>query len=312
MRAVRWPGGERPPREPSVVTLGVFDGVHRGHAEVIRQVVRAARERSCRSALVTFDRHPAAVLSEEPLPAITSLAHRARLFEGFGVQLCVVVEFTPEVADVTAADFAAAVFRDLLAAELVILGYDCRFGRAREGDVALCVELGAAMGFEVRAVPPVEVDGRPISSTAIREAVRAGEFGRAARLLGRPFSLYGTVVAGDARGKGLGYPTANLDLHNEALPPEGVYAGWAFLDAERVPAVLSVGRRETFRREPTAQTVVEVHLIGRREDLYGRDLEARFVKRLRDQQAFGSAEELQAQMARDVEAARQTLERNPG
>jgi riboflavin kinase/FMN adenylyltransferase len=307
MQLVRWPGQQPPVREPSVVTLGVFDGVHRGHAEVIRQVVEAARERSWRSAIVTFDRHPAAVLSERPLPAITSLEHRLRVFEGSGVGLCVIVAFDRQVAAISARDFAARVLRDLLEARLVILGYDCRFGRGAEGDVGLCGELGQQMGFEVRSVAPVQLDGRPVSSTAIREAVREGDFGRASRLLGRPFSLYGTVVPGDGRGKALGYPTANLDLHNETIPPAGVYACFAFTNAEPIPAVASVGGRRTFHHEPAPETVVEVHLIGRRMDLYGRDLEVQFVTRLRAQRAFDSPQQLQAQMARDVADAGRAL-----
>jgi riboflavin kinase/FMN adenylyltransferase len=294
--------------------LGVFDGVHRGHAEVIRQVVAAARERSCRAAIVTFDRHPAAVLSGPPygrLPAITSLEHRIRLFAGLGADLCVVVRFCEEVARIEAEEFARGVFRDLLSAELVILGYDCRFGRDGKGDVALCAKLGLELGFEVRVVPAVKVDGRPVSSTAIRKAILEGELQEAERLLGRPFSLYGTVVPGDGRGRALGYPTANLDLHNETTPPDGVYACWVFTDGEPVPGVVSIGTRATFHREAGSMRVVEVHLIGRSEDLYGRDVEVQFVRCLRGQEAFESAEGLRVQIGRDVETALELLRGPP-
>ena len=310
MRLVRWPGQEPPPGGRSVATLGVFDGVHVGHAEVIRQVVTAARERGCRAVIVTFDRHPAVVLSGPgpgALPALTSLEHRIRLFAGLGVGLCVVVRFSRDVARIEPQDFARRVFRDLLSAELVILGYDCRFGRDGRGDVALCAKLGPELGFEVRVVPAVEVDGLPVSSTAIRKAVLNGDLQGAARLLGRPFSLYGTVVRGDGRGRALGCPTANLDLHNEAVPPDGVYAGRASADGGPVPAVVSIGTRSTFHREPTSARVVEVHLIGRSEGLYGKDLEIQFVQRLREQRTFTSAEGLKKQIERDVEAARRLL-----
>ena len=307
MRLIRWPGEELPLQEPSVVTLGVFDGVHRGHAALIRQVVEAAGRRDCRAALVTFDRHPGALLRARTEPAITSLEHRIRLFRGFGVDLCVVVRFTEDVASMTAAEFLRRVFHDLLSARLLILGDDCRFGRGREGDVALCRRLGPELGFEVRTVASVEVDGRRVSSTAIREAILAGESERAESLLGRPFSLYGTVVRGEGRGHRLGYPTANLDLHNETIPPDGVYAGWVFTDGEPLAGVVSVGRRATFHCESDAERVVEVHLLDRGEDLYGRDIEVQFVERLRGQQTFESAEALKAQIARDVATAREML-----
>ncbi len=306
MRVVRWPGEPPPSREPSVVTLGVFDGVHRGHARVLREVVEQSRGRSRRAVVATFERHPAAVLSDEPLPAITSLPHRLRLFEELGLDLCVVIRFDPAVAAMPAARFAREVFNDLLRAELVVLGYDCRFGRGREGDVELCRRLGPELGFEVRSVPPVEEDGRPVSSTAIREAIQRGELERAARLLGRPVSLLGTVVAGEGRGERIGVPTANLDPHNEAIPPDGVYAAWARLDGERIPGVVSIGRRETFHG-PEGERAVELHLIGRRMELYGRDVEVEFVARLRPQRAFPGAAELAEQIAEDIRAAAEAL-----
>jgi riboflavin kinase/FMN adenylyltransferase len=307
MRVVWWPGEEPSPERPSVVTLGVFDGVHRGHAAVIRAVVAAARERSCHAVVVTFDRHPGAVLRGEGQPAITSLEHRIRLFAGLGADLCVVIRFCAEVAEMRAEEFLRRIAQDVLCAELLVLGFDCRFGRAREGDVGLCRKLGSELGFEVSTVPPVVVDGEPVSSTAIREAVVAGDLERAQDLLGRPFSVYGTVVKSDGRGQSLGYPTANLDLHNEAIPPDGVYAGWAYVNGDPLPSVVSVGRRGTFHHEPDAPRVVEVHILGYRGDLYGRNIEAAFVARLRSQETFEDAPALIAQIANDVEAARRAL-----
>jgi riboflavin kinase/FMN adenylyltransferase len=310
MRVLRWPGEKGVDSGCSVVTLGVFDGVHVGHAEVIRQVVRQARGRGCRAAIATFDRHPAALLSEEPQPAITSLDHRLRLFERLGVDLCVVVEFTGEVAQIPAEQFARDMFARLLEAQVVVLGYDCRFGRDREGDVELCRRLGPELGFEVQSVPPVEVGGRPVSSTQIRQAILAGDFDRAERLLGRPFSLYGTVVPGEHRGRALGFPTANVDPHNEALPPDGVYAGWVFTDGHRVAGAVSIGRQETFH-PADAPRVVEVHMIGHDEELYGRDIEIQFAEFLREQEGYADSTELAEQMARDVAVARRVLADHP-
>ncbi len=307
MRVARWPAEDAPLSRGSVVTLGVFDGVHRGHAELIGRVVSAARGRSCQAAVVTFDRHPSVLLAHQPAPAITSLDHRLHLFGALGLDVCVVVQFTGEVAQMPAEEFARRVFHDLLGARLLVLGFDARFGRGHQGDVELCRRLGPGMGWEVESIPPVQVDGRPVSSTAIRQAIERGELREAERLLGRPFSLYGTVVRGDARGRRLGYPTANLDLHHELLPPEGIYVTRLFTDDEPLPSVTSIGRQPTFPEAAHTEAVVEVHAIGRRIDLYGRDVEVQFVERLRGQVAFADSEALREQIGRDVEAARRLL-----
>jgi riboflavin kinase/FMN adenylyltransferase len=307
MQVVRWPGSERPCRRASVATLGVFDGVHRGHAEILDRVRSEALARGYRSVVITFDRHPGAIVRESPQPAITSLEHKLRLFESFGLDVCVVVRFDREVADMPAAEFARIVFTQLLDARLLVLGEDCRFGRNREGDVAACRRFGADMGYEVHVVAPVAVSGERVSSTAIRQAILAGDLARAAALLGRPFSLYGTVVHGDGRGRSLGYPTANVDPHNETIPPDGVYAAWAYIAEEPLRAVVSVGRRETFSEQTDGSRVVEVHLIDCRQELYGRNIEARFVRRLRAQQTFADVADLVAQMDADVSLAGDVL-----
>jgi riboflavin kinase / FMN adenylyltransferase len=309
MRVARWPAQEAPLSGRSVVTLGVFDGVHLGHVRVIGRVEAAARQRGCDAAVVTFDRHPSIMLAHEASPAITSLEHRLRLFAAFGVDVCVVVQFTEEVARMPAQEFARRVFRDLLGAQLLVLGFDARFGRGRQGDVELCRRLGPRMGWQVESVPAMRFDGRPVSSTAIRQAIAGGDLQEAERLLGRPFSLYGTVVAGEARGRRLGYPTANLDLHNELLPPEGIYLSRLFIDGEPLPSVTSIGRQPTFPEAAHTEPVVEVHVIDCELDLYGRDVEVQFVRRLRGQVAFSSPEALREQIGRDVEQARQILAR---
>jgi len=308
MRVARWPAQDAPLSREAVVTLGVFDGVHRGHAELIGRVVGAARGRDCDAAVVTFDRHPSLLLAHRPEPAITSLDHRLHLFGALGVDACVVVQFTEGVAQMPAEEFARRVLHDLLGARLLVLGFDARFGRGREGDLELCRRLGPEMGWEVESMPPVRVGGRPVSSTAIREAIELGELAEAERLLGRPFSLYGTVVRGDARGRRLGYPTANLDLHNELLPPEGIYVTRLFTDGEPLPSVTSIGRQPTFPEAAHTEPVVEVHAIDRHIDLYGRDVEVQFIERLRGQVAFADSDALRRQIGRDVEAARRVLD----
>ncbi len=308
MQVIRWPPEKPELHGRSVATLGVFDGVHRGHARVIGRAVSAAAGRGCRAVVVTFDRHPDSLLSGSAQPAITSLDHRLRLFRAHGADVCVVVGFTDEVASMPAERFVREILWKGLQAELLVLGFDSRFGAGREGDVGLCRRLGAELGFDVEEVPPVLVEGQPISSTAIREAVQNGELERAGRLLGRPFSLYGTVVHGDGRGARLGYPTANLDLHNETVPPSGVYATWVLTDGVPLPSVTSVGPRPSFHPEQDAEVVVETHIMGFAGQLYGQDLEVQFVQLLREQRVYGHAEALKRQMARDVRRAQVVLE----
>ncbi|MFW6118767.1 MAG: bifunctional riboflavin kinase/FAD synthetase [Planctomycetota bacterium] len=308
MRVIRWPPEKPELHECSVATLGVFDGVHRGHAAVIGRAVEAADERGCAAAIVTFDRHPGSVVTGRPEPAITSLDHRLRLFEAHGADVCLVIRFTEDVAAMPAERFVRDILWGRLNAELLVLGFDCRFGAGREGDLELCRRLGEQLGFDVEEVPPVVIEGTPVSSTAIRKAIQRGDLEHASRLLGRPFSLYGTVVPGDGRGAKLGYPSANLDLHNETVPPTGVYATWAYTDGQPLPSVTSVGRRPTFHAERDAEVVVETHILDFGERLYGQDLEVQFVKRLREQRTYDDVRALKRQMEKDVRRAKQVLE----
>jgi riboflavin kinase/FMN adenylyltransferase len=308
MRVIRWPPEEPELHECSVATLGVFDGVHRGHAQVIGRTVEAADERGCGAVVITFDRHPGSVVTGRPEPAITSLDHRLRLFEAHGADICLVIRFTKGIAAMSAERFVREILGGRLNAELLVLGFDCRFGAGREGGVELCRRLGEELGFDVEEVPPVIIEGTPVSSTAIREAIQRGDLEHASRLLGRPFSLYGTVVHGDGRGAKLGYPSANLDLHNETVPPTGVYATWAYTDGQPLPSVTSVGRRPTFHPERDAEVVVETHILGFQGDLYGDDVEVQFVERLREQHTYDDVETLKRQMEKDVRRAKQVLE----
>ncbi len=309
MEAFRWPGEHPPALYRSVATLGVFDGVHVGHQRVLREVVHAARQRGAPSVVITFDRHPHRVLQRSPQPAITSLEHRLRLFEGLGLDHCMVISFAPEIAGMSAADFARTVFRDLLHVELLIVGPDWRFGRDHEGDVELCRRMAGELGLEAHVVAPVMVGEQVVSSTRIRRAIRAAAFADVKGLLGRPFSLFGTVVRGAGRGRTLGYPTANLDVHNELLPRQGVYATRLLLGQRPLPSVTSVGRRETFEQAGQPPVVAEVHVLDSAADLYGRDVEVQFVTWLRGQRRFSSSEALAEQIGRDVAQSRAVLAR---
>jgi riboflavin kinase/FMN adenylyltransferase len=313
MRVVQWPAEVEPGQalcEGSVVTLGLFDGVHLGHRRIFAKVLQRSREKGLRAAAVTLDRHPAVsattgqAAGAERAPLLTSLSHRLFLLENLGLDLCLVLRFDRAVASMGPEAFAGRVFRDALRARLLVLGPDARFGRGGGGDVESGRALGARMGFDVEVVGPVTVDGVRVSSTAIRQAVGRGDLARAERLLGRPYSIHGTVVGGDHRGTKIGFPTANLDLHNEVVPPTGVYAARAIIGGATHGAVLSIGRRPTFHPEPDAELAIEVHVLAWHADLRGQDLEVELVRRLRDQRKFETADALCAQIRRDVARAR--------
>lgn len=308
MDVFQWPKCKAPVVKESVATLGVFDGVHIGHQSILKQVMADARRMGLPSAVITFDRHPHQVLDAPLQPCITSLDHRLRLFDEMGVDMGLVVGFTDAVASMPARKFAESVFRDLLGVRELILGFDSRFGKGREGDIAMCRRWGEEWGMEARSLPPVRVNGEIVSSTAIREAVRRADLKRAASLLGRPFSLLGTVVKGEGIGHDLGFPTANLDAHNELLPPEGVYATRTRLNGSVIDSVTSVGRRETFADYDLAMPLVEVHLLDNDvNDIYGEDIEVQFECWLRGQRRFGDAKKLVGQIRRDVERAKAVL-----
>lgn len=288
-----------------VATVGVFDGVHLGHQAVMRRVAARAAALGAEPAVVTFAGHPKRVLVGQAPPTVTSLEHRLLLFERLGVQAVLILRFTPELRRLTAEEFVRRVLADGLGLRELVLGFDCKFGRDRGGTADSLRPLAAEMGFGLEEVPPLRLGGRAVSSTAIREAVKLGELDRAAAMLGRPVSLLGTVVRGDGRGRALGFPTANLDPHHELRPPDGVYAALAEVGGKLHPAVLNIGLRPTFGRPGRS---VEVHLIGFEGDLYGRELEAFFLARLRGERIFDSAEKLSARIARDVEAAAAAVE----
>lgn len=298
-----------PPHPPgwpaSAVALGNFDGVHLGHQELVRQLKERAAPQGLSAVALTFDPHPLSVLAPARAPVpLTTLDERARLLRQFGLDAVVALPFTQELSHCPAGEFARRYLAEWLRARWVAVGEGFRFGRGREGDAALLVREGRALGFEVLVVPPVLEEGQPVSSTRVREALGRGAVEAAARLLGRPHRLRGHVVEGARRGRTLGFPTANLAPPEVALPADGVYAGWARLDAARRAAVVNVGRRPTFDH---GELRLEAHLLDWQGDLYGRELELEFVARLRGEQRFAGPAALVAQIGRDVARARELL-----
>lgn len=301
----------RPP-EGTAVTLGFFDGVHLGHQLLIGEARRLAAEQGARSAVVTFDNHPAAVVRPESAPMLlTTLDHRLELLAATGVDHVLVLEFDEARSKESAEDFVEGVLVECLRALAVVVGADFHFGHQRRGDVALLREMGVARGFEVEGLQLVgsgSEGARPVSSTAIRAALAAGDLVAANRMLGRAHEVRGSVRTGDRRGRELGFPTANVAVPERmALPADGIYAGWYERpDGSTHPAAISLGRRPTFYADQ-AVSLLEAHLLDFTGDLYGEEARVRFVARLRGEQRYDTVEALVEQMERDCRAAREVL-----
>ncbi len=286
----------------SAVTVGVFDGVHLGHLRLVHELVEMAAALDAVPTAITFRAHPDLLLRGAAPPLLVSVSHRLRLLRRAGVQRLVLLDFDDRLRHLTATEFATRILARALGARGLLLGFDSALGRDREGTPAAFADLGGKLGFTVRTAAPLLVDGAPISSTAIRAAIAAGDLPRATRLLGRYPSAFGTVARGDGRGRGLGFPTANVIPQSPVLPPLGVYAVHVIHDGETFAGVANLGRRPTFTA-PDSPAVLEVHLLDWHGDLYGASLEVGFVEHLRPEQTFADADALRAQITRDVARA---------
>ena len=306
-----WNGLESVPAAsgPFVATIGNYDGVHLGHRRILDAVAELAGKSRRPSLVVTFDPHPLAVVAPARVPKL--LATRRQKLDAIaaaGIDAVLVVAFDAA----TAALEGERVLTELLLPRVPLaalrVGAGFRFGRGRDGDLALLRRVGAERGFDVDGVPHVEVSGETVSSSAIRTAVEAGDVERAAALLGRPFAVEGPVSRGDGRGRAMSFPTANVDVENELLPRRGVYVTETIALASRHPSVTNVGTRPTFGGETL---VVETHLLDFDDDLYGERVEVRFLARLRDERRFSGMDELADQIARDRAAASSWFQRLP-
>ncbi len=289
-----------------VATIGVFDGIHLGHRAVIDQTRDLARELDGESVVVTFGTHPRQVVRGRAPRAITSVAHRLVLLERSGLDHAVVLPFSTQIMAMTAGDFATRVFVGGMGVVGIVLGFDSRFGKGRQGDYDFVKGWAGDRDIVVRAAPPVLIEGRPISSSVIRDLIAAGEHDQAQALLGRPVAVYGRVVPGSGRGREIGFGTANIDLAGELSPPTGVYAAWARFKGRWKPALVNIGRRPTFEEEG-ADVTVEVHVPGVHEKLYGEEMEVQFVQRIRDEVRFPDAAALIARIERDCEELRRIV-----
>lgn len=292
---------------PSAVTIGKFDGVHLGHRGVLAQLTSLAADRGLAPVVVTFDRHPLSLLRPEACPeALVSNDQRADLLGETDVAATLVLEFTRELADLEPAEFVRQVLVDALDAKLVLVGADFRFGHRGAGTIETLRDLGATHGFEVVLLEDVQVAGERVSSTKIRQHLAAGEVRAAAALLGRLPRVRSTVVHGDAIGREIGFPTANLDPAMEGfLPADGVYAAWAWVDGVRYGAAVSIGNNPTFDGVPARRT--EAHLLDTSLDAYGKTIELEFVDYLRPMVKFDGLDALVAALTDDVVRIRTIL-----
>lgn len=297
----------------SVVTIGVFDGVHQGHQTIIGYAVKRARDLGVQSVVVTFDPHPSEVVRPGSHPAVlTEPARRAELIESLGADVLWVVPFTPDFSRLTAEAFVHNVLVEHLHAALVVVGENFRFGHRAAGDVVLLERLGRTFGFGVEGAPLVASDDTVFSSTYIRACVAAGDVTAAAVALGRPLRIEGVVVRGDQRGREIGFPTANLLCHRyAAVPADGIYAAWLIRHGGRAgqapevrPAAVSIGTNPTFNGR---ERRVEAYVLDFAGDLYGERLALDFVARLRETRHYDGIEPLVAQINEDVAQTRQVL-----
>ena len=289
---------------PIFAAIGVFDGVHLGHQAVISTSAAHAAAQGGNALVITFDPHPMKVTQPSRAPhLLTATGHKIRLIRALGVRNLLVINFDPAFAATAPEQFVEQLVTSSKPLREICVGHEWTFGRNRVGNLALLKELGSRYAFDVVGIPPVKINGEVVSSTAIRAGVVAGDLAKAAAMLGREYTILGTVKHGEQLGRQIGFPTANLGAHSELFPPNGVYAAEAKLDGAVLRGVANVGTRPTVSGDKP-QRLVELHLFDLQRDIYGADLEVRFVKYLRPEQKFESLDALAKQIARDVEAAR--------
>lgn len=301
--------------QKAVVTVGIFDGVHIGHQFILKKVIRRAKKIKGKSVVITFSPHPLKVLNSHRAPALlTSLNHRINLIANMKIDFCLVVNFTKRFRCLSAADFIKNILLDKIGMREIFVGNNFRFGCEERGDIKLLTKMGEKFGFKVNHVNPVKWalskgavsvkrKNRIISSTQIRSLIEQGKIRDAARFLGRPVSIVGTVIKGNARGRWIGYPTANIDPAQEALPPSGVYAVKVKLRQRDFFGILNIGTQPTFSRL-RKKPIIEVHIFNFKKDIYARELEVNFIKKLRNERKFSDKEQLAGQIEKDCMKAK--------
>ena len=286
------------------LAIGVFDGIHLGHRQIIRQTVTDARQHDALPVVVTFDRHPNTIVAPEHVPPqVFTRSQKLRAVASLGVEGFLEIPFDREFSQKSGEEFIRELARDLGPIHSICVGADFVFGRQRSGNVALLKHLGGELNFQVHGLAAVALDGQVVSSTRIREAIRNGDLDAASQMLGQPYALCGRVVTGDQLGRRLGFPTANLDVPGLILPPNGVYAATTVVNGTRYRVALNIGLRPTVAStQPKLR--VEAHLLDFSGDLYDAELEVEIGPRLREERRFGSVDELKNQLERDIQTVR--------
>lgn len=286
------------------LAIGFFDGVHLGHQQIIRQTIADARQHDGIALVLTFDKHPNAIVAPEKTPPlIYSLPQKLRAIQSLGIENILLIGFDKQFSQQTGEEFIRGLVRDFGKLDSICVGANFGFGHKRSGNVALLKKLGGELQFHVHGLSAVSLDGQAVSSTRIREAVRAGNLDDASQMLGRPYAICGKVIAGDKVGRTLGFPTANLDVSGLVLPPNGVYGAVTRYQGRLYRVALNIGIRPTVAEG--RQLRVEGHLLDFEGDLYGRELELEIGEKLRDEKKFGSPQELKEQIAQDVAAVKE-------
>jgi riboflavin kinase/FMN adenylyltransferase len=289
------------------LAIGVFDGVHLGHQAVISTSAEHARAANGTPVVVTFDPHPEKVLRPKAAPhLLTATQHKIALIRALGVGHLLIITFDKQFAATEPEDFVQQLVEHSKPLREICVGHEWSFGKNRRGNLELLKKLGAQFDFNVVGIPQVKVNGELVSSTTIRQAIEAGDLRKAAEMLGREYTILGTVVRGDDLGKKIGFPTANLSAHNEQFPPNGVYFAEAKLNGVAYPGVANLGYRPTVSSSKT-ERILEIHLLDFERDIYGKDLEVRFIRYLRPEKKFEDVDALTRQIERDVQQARELL-----
>jgi len=291
-------------RGPLFLAIGVFDGVHLGHQAVISTSAEHARAANGTPVVVTFDPHPEKILRRQRAPhLLTATQHKVALIRNLGVRHLLIINFDKQFAATEPEKFVEQLVNHSKPLHEICVGHEWAFGKNRRGNLDLLTQLGANLDFTVVGIPPVKINGAVVSSTAIREAIAKGDFAKATEMLGREYTILGTVVHGDNLGKKIGFATANLSAHSEQFPPNGVYAAEAKIDNQVYRGVINLGVRPTVSGGKS-ERVLEIHLFDFDRDLYGRDIEVRFLRFLRSEKKFANLDALVEQIRRDCNEAR--------
>jgi len=286
----------------TVVTIGTFDGIHRGHQKILKKVIDLGNQNNWRTFVITFQPHPRKVISKDyNMKLLTTIDEKKELFEYYGIDNLLIINFTKEFSQMSSKEFVKKIICDKIGAKHIVVGYDHKFGKDRGGNEDQLRMLGEKLDFEVTRVNPISIGENVISSTKIRNLLLAGKIKKANEFLGRKYSLKGIVIKGAGRGRSLGYPTANLNVNNpdKLIPLRGVYAVNIIFESVKYLGVMNIGFRPTFNQ--TTNLILEAHIIGFYQDIYGNELKIEFLERLRDEKKFNSKEELKKQIELDKE-----------